>query len=209
MIYQLNQINQIKVGASTTDNKVLDVVDAADEPAGARRKKFNRSPSCFLACSDSTSPGTQKMAAIRALSLSSIAALVAAAMFVPVGITLPTLAVAQSGSRLCGWTTEIPAKGVAIGLLYEARTKDTSYKKQCSEVIEKMQKEIEKDATLSAMTWTKVDKATCESVGTKFIDSKDHKSNDMCDYMGAKTPFKVQKSTTADKVATTVYTKLG
>ena len=148
------------------------------------------------------------MASIRALSLSSLAAVIAAALLVPVGIATPTPAFAQSGSRLCGWITEIPTKGMAIGLLYEARQKDSSYSKQCDEVVSEMQKTIEKDPTLSAMTWTKVYKATCESVGDKFIDSKDHKSNDMCDYMGSKEAYKVQKSTATDKTITTVYTKV-
>lgn len=148
------------------------------------------------------------MASIHALSLSSLAAVIAAALLVPVGIATPTLAFAQSGSRLCGWITEIPTKGIAIGLLYEARQKDSSYSKQCDTAVSDMKSAIEKDPTLSAMTWTKVYKESCETVGDKFIDSKDHKSNDMCDYMGSKQPYKVQKSTAADKTITTVYTNI-
>jgi hypothetical protein len=44
---------------------------------------------------------------------------------------------------------------------------------------------IKKDAKLSQLSWTKVHKATCESVGKYFVSS-DHPNEDMCDYMGAK-----------------------
>jgi len=147
------------------------------------------------------------MFAVRTLSLSSIAAAIASAVLAPVAITTPTPALAQSGSRLCGWTTDVPAKGMAMGILYEVRTADKSDGKQCSTVIDKVQKKIAADPTLSQLTWTKVEKATCESVGEKF-KSTDHTNGDMCDYMQAKTPYTVTKSTKADKSSTTSYDKV-
>ena len=147
------------------------------------------------------------MVAFRTLSLSSIAAVMAAAVLAPVGIATPTPAMAQSGSRLCGWTTEVPAKGVAIGILYEVRTKDASDGKQCKTVIEKAQRKIASDPKLSAMTWTKVEKATCESVGEKF-KSTTNTNGDMCDYMEAKQAYTVNKSTAEDRTSTTTYAKV-
>lgn len=145
------------------------------------------------------------MAIFRTLGLSSVAATLAAALIVPVGIATPTPAFAQKGSRLCGWTAE-PAQGVAIGLLYEARTKDASYGKQCSVAISDIQKKIAGDPDLAKMTWTKVEKATCESIGEKF-KSTTHTNGDMCDYMEAKVPNKVKKSTNPTGQSTTVYVK--
>ena len=147
------------------------------------------------------------MFAFRTLSLSSIAAVMAAAVIAPVGMTTSTPAVAQSGSRLCGWTTEVPEKGVAIGILYEVRTADKTDGKQCNAVIDKAQKKIADDPTLSKMSWTKVSKATCESVGEKF-KSTAQGNVDMCDYMEAKKPYMVKKSTAADRSSTTSYEKV-
>jgi len=66
---------------------------------------------------------------------------------------VPGQASAQSGSRLCGYVSIGPA--LKIGLLYEARTKDASYSKQCSTAISEFWDAIKKDATLSALTWEK------------------------------------------------------
>jgi len=113
---------------------------------------------------------------------------------------------AQKGSRLCGWVAvETPIK---IGLLYEARKKDASYKTQCKKVISEMNDEIKKDAQLSAMKWTKIDKKDCEHVGKlglAYTDSKGQSKNDICEKMEAKKAYKVIKS--GPKAATT-FTKL-
>jgi hypothetical protein len=114
----------------------------------------------------------------------------------------PSVAFAQSGSRLCGWTAMVP-NGQVVGLLYEARDKDASYHKQCDEAISKMKSGIDKDPTLKQLQWTEVKRATCESVG-KYFTSTAKPSADMCDYMGAKSGYKVVK----ESAANTTYTKL-
>jgi hypothetical protein len=112
----------------------------------------------------------------------------------------PAPAEAQSGSRLCGWiTVQGPQK---VGLLYEARTKDASYHKQCDEAISKMESEIAKNPKLKALQWQKVKRETCESVGNKgFVNAGE--SADICDKMQAKTPYQVTKS----GAAAAVYSK--
>ena len=119
----------------------------------------------------------------------------------------PIAAHAQSGSRLCGWTSKVEKDGKALqvlGMLYEARQKDASYDKQCDEAIDEMKKGIDKDPKLSTLSWQKVHKDTCESVGKDFA-SKTNSNTDMCDYMEAKKPYNVIKDNTKD---TTSYTKL-
>ena len=61
---------------------------------------------------------------------------------------------------------------------------------------------IKKDASLSKMSWTKIDKKACEDVGKMGFG--ENGKNDICDKMKAKTPYKVLKM---DKLATT-YTKM-
>lgn len=128
--------------------------------------------------------------------------------FIFTGLALGVLAVsgggasAQSGSRLCGWVAV--GTPVKIGLLYEARKKDASYKKQCSEVIKKMESQIKNNDDLKKMAWTKVDKKSCEDVG-KMGFANAGESNDICDKMEAKKPYKVVKS---GPKASATYTKL-
>ena len=101
---------------------------------------------------------------------------------------------AQSGSRLCGWVAVETA--VKIGLLYEARKNDASYTKQCDTAISEFEDEIKKDATLSAMTWTKIRKKACQDVGAlglAYTQSSGNLKNDICNKMTAKTPYKVLK----------------
>ena len=129
------------------------------------------------------------------IKISSTVALLAAVLAAP-------SAYAQKGSRLCGHTTSTPT-GQVIGLLYEARSGDASYTKQCNEVISKTDAAIKADPVMSKMTWTKVSKATCESVGAYF-KSTSNPSDDMCDYMSAKEVFKVVK----ESPAKTSYTKM-
>lgn len=111
----------------------------------------------------------------------------------------PTPAEAQSGSRLCGWiAVETPQK---MGLLYEARTKDASYGKQCDEAIDAMWKTINGNPQLKAMKWKKVRKESCESVGNKgFVNAGE--SADICEKMTAKTPYQVTKAGSASAVYT-------
>jgi hypothetical protein len=98
---------------------------------------------------------------------------------------------AQSGSRLCGFiAVETPNK---VGLLYEARTKDASYKKQCDEAISKMKQKIDTTPQLKAMTWQEVKRWSCEDVGNKgFVNQGE--SSDICDKMEAKVGYKVTKA---------------
>ena len=114
----------------------------------------------------------------------------------------PTVAFAQSGSRLCGWTAMVP-NGQVIGLLYEARSADASYHKQCDDVIKQMKSAIDKDPTMSKLQWNEVKRATCESVG-KYFTSTAKPSEDMCDSMEAKKGYKVVK----ESAANTTFTKL-
>ena len=119
----------------------------------------------------------------------------------------PITAHAQSGSRLCGWTSKVENSGKTVqvlGMLYEARQKDASYNKQCDEAIDEMKKGIDKDPKLSKLSWQKVHKDTCESVGKDFV-SKTNPNTDMCDYMEAKKAYNVIKDNMKDA---TTYTKL-
>ena len=97
---------------------------------------------------------------------------------------------AQSGSRLCGFiSTDTPGK---VGLLYEARTKDASYKKQCDEAIIKMKHKIDTTPDLKAKNWQEVKRWSCEDVGNKgFVNQGE--SADICDKMEAKVGYKVIK----------------
>lgn len=120
---------------------------------------------------------------------------------------------AQPGSRLCGWIAPLPPQAAGqpspgnFGFLYEVRTADKTDDQQCDQVVSKFHDAIKGDAKLSAMTWSKVRKSTCESVGAHFISST-HPKNDMCDYMEAKKAFTVQKTMTSATTSATVYTKL-
>lgn len=109
-------------------------------------------------------------------------------------------AMAQSGSRLCGWSAPTPTG--YVGILYEARQKDASYGKQCSEAISSINSTIQGDAQLKNLTWTKHEKATCESVGSHFMSS--NSQQDMCEKMEAKQPYQVVKTNASN---TTTYTK--
>ena len=116
---------------------------------------------------------------------------------------------AQKGSRLCGWVANYQTQTgpQAMAFLYEVRTADASDGRQCSEFISSIKKDaIDANAQLSTLPFQKVEKATCESVGAIFT-SPQFPSNDMCDYMEAKKPFRIQKSL-VNNVPTTVYTKL-
>ena len=94
---------------------------------------------------------------------------------------------AQKGSRLCGMVAvDTPVK---IGLLYEARTKDVSYKKQCKKVISKFKNAIKKDATLQKFKWKQVSRKSCQDVGKMGFALK----SNMCKKMTAKKAYKVVK----------------
>lgn len=118
----------------------------------------------------------------------------------------PVTANAQSGSRLCGWVADVTSEGKVvqvIGNLYEARSDDPSYAKQCDGAINDMSSAIKSDPKMNALTWTKVFKWTCTSIGERFV-SKTHGSSDMCAFMVSKTPYQVVKDNIAN---TTVYTQ--
>jgi hypothetical protein len=119
-------------------------------------------------------------------------------------VNLPAApALAQSGSRLCGYSAP-GASGSYVGLLYEARQNDASYSKQCDEAVSKSWSKIQSDPQLKAMTWTKHYKATCESVGANFESTDSPK--DMCSKMEAKKGYLVKKIPAATG-ATTTYEK--
>lgn len=147
------------------------------------------------------------VSAARSLRVSSLAAVVAAVFLAPVGIITPVPALAQPGSRLCGWTSEGPAKGQATALLLEVRTGDDDDGRQCKDFTGSAQKKIAADGALSQLQWRKVEKATCDSVGQIFRSTA-QPNEDMCAYMWSKTPYKVQRSIQADKTSATTYDKL-
>lgn len=107
-----------------------------------------------------------------------------------IGALVPSLAQAQSGSRLCGYVAiETPTK---IGLLYEARDDDASYHKQCEEAINKTMDSIKGNAQLKTMKWKKIERFKCEEVGNMgFVNPG--QSPDICDAMQAKQGYKVMK----------------
>lgn len=110
-------------------------------------------------------------------------------------------AAAQSGSRLCGLTADIPVNAVIkgekypfggkIGLLYECKDEDKSYREQCDRVIAEF-KRTAGDAELRVLTWREVKRDTCESVGHGFVSTASP-STDMCAMMDAKIPYTVTK----------------
>jgi hypothetical protein len=106
------------------------------------------------------------------------------------GTLAPSLALAQSGSRLCGYVAiETPTK---IGLLYEARDDDASYHKQCDVAINETMDKINGNAQLKTMKWKKIERFKCEEVGNMgFINPG--QSPDICDNMAAKQGYKVMK----------------
>lgn len=106
------------------------------------------------------------------------------------GALVPSLAQAQSGSRLCGHVAiETPTK---IGLLYEARDDDASYHQQCQEAINGTMDSIKGNAQLKTMKWKKIERFKCEEVGNMgFVNPG--QSPDICDNMEAKQGYKVMK----------------
>lgn len=131
------------------------------------------------------------------LTSGAVASAVLGAM---VSVVPATPAMAQSGSRLCGWSAPTPTG--YIGILYEARQDDASYSQQCDEAVDEINSEIKSNPNLKSLTWTKHYKATCESVGEKFMSSNSPK--DMCDKMEAKKGYQVVKTTSTNS---TTYTK--
>lgn len=125
-------------------------------------------------------------------SISHMRTILAIALALPSAALLPAApALAQSGSRICGWTAATPDG--AIGIVYEARQHDASYSRQCDEAVSTIKGKIDSDAKLKSLTWTKKYKETCESVGGLFV-SGNNSSSDMCDKMEAKVAYTVQKS---------------
>jgi hypothetical protein len=107
----------------------------------------------------------------------------------------PSLAQAQSGSRLCGHVAiETPVK---IGLLYEARDDDASYHKQCDQAIKETMDKINGNAQLKTMKWAEIKRFKCEEVGNMgFINPG--QSPDICDNMKTKHGYKVMKQGNAN-----------
>ncbi len=133
-------------------------------------------------------------------SISVSGALAAAVLAGALSVVTAGPAMAQSGSRLCGWSAPTPTG--YVGILYEARQKDSSYSKQCSEAISQINSTIQGDPQLKSLTWTKHEKATCEDVGGHFVSSDS--PQDMCDKMEAKQAYQVVKTNSSN---TTTYTK--
>jgi hypothetical protein len=112
-----------------------------------------------------------------------------------------TVALAQSGSRLCGYTTKIPTSN--IGFLYEAREASSSYTKQCEEALDKIWNQIKKDPNLKNLEWKRRYKEVCQDVGPMFTSQ--NSDLDMCNYMSAEEAYQVVWDAAKNK---TTYTKL-
>lgn len=106
-------------------------------------------------------------------------------------ITLaPSIAQAQSGSRLCGHVAiETPTK---IGLLFEARDDDANYHYQCDQAIDTTWQKIQKNPQLQAMKWKQIKRFKCEEVGNMGFVNKGQ-SPDICDNMESHNGYKVMK----------------
>ncbi|CAN1522725.1 hypothetical protein MCEORH2_01177 [Methylophilaceae bacterium] len=106
------------------------------------------------------------------------------------GALAPSLAQAQSGSRLCGHVAiETPTK---IGLLFEARDDDATYHEVCAQAINDTMDKINGNAQLKSMKWKKIERFKCEEVGNMgFVNAG--QSPDICDNMQAKVGYKVMK----------------
>lgn len=109
----------------------------------------------------------------------------------------PSLAQAQSGSRLCGHVAVETA--VKVGLLYEARDKDASYHKQCDEAIDQTWKKIQANQQLNSMKWKQIKRYKCEEVGNMGFVNKGQ-SADICENMEAKQGYKITKQGPANAV---------
>ena len=111
------------------------------------------------------------------------------------GAFVPSLAQAQTGSRLCGHVAiETPSK---IGLLYEAKEEDNNYREQCDKAIQETKDSINSNAQLKTMKWKKIERSKCEDVGNMGFTNPGQ-SPDMCDNMQAKQIYKVMKESKAN-----------
>ena len=110
-------------------------------------------------------------------------------------------ALAQSGSRLCGWTAAT-ANGGYRGLLIEIRQNDSDANKDCGDATNFL-KYYYVDKDTENLTWTKQKMNTCENVGKFFMSA--NSPQDMCDKMEANKNYSVS----LDKAANaTNYIKL-
>lgn len=108
---------------------------------------------------------------------------------------IPSIAQAQSGSRLCGYVAiETPTK---IGLLYEARDDDADYHYVCDQAIEKTSQSIQKNPQLKAMKWKQIKRFKCEEVGNMGFVNKGQ-SPDICDNMESHNAYKIMKPGSAN-----------
>lgn len=130
--------------------------------------------------------------------------LAAATLIIGAPVVGSSDAAAQSGSRLCGFktiATEPPIPGLAIAIVYEARKARWAYTKECDTAIDKIRKKrptsishtlADGRTIIVRLTWEKVRKATCESVGQSF--QGEGIGSDICDHMKALEAYKVIKA---------------
>lgn len=113
-----------------------------------------------------------------------------------------TPALAQSGSRICGYTA--PNDEGTIGLVWEGHMEDSDYGAQCNNAINTFALTIQKTPELKKLQWTKYDKVTCETVGAMF-KSQTTPDVDMCGYTITGQNYQVQRTSKTNK---TTYTKM-
>jgi hypothetical protein len=101
------------------------------------------------------------------------------------------IAYAESGTRLCGFSTDMPAgtvldgntlkAGGKMGIFYEVN-KDNAIREVCDKAINGIKAKIQADATLSSFQWKTHKRDECEWPGVDFVSDANTKT-DMCEYM--------------------------
>ncbi len=110
-------------------------------------------------------------------------------------------AIAQSGSRICGYTSTNDEGN--IGFVYEARTTSNTYGKDCREANDAFWTKIQADPALKRLQWIRREKISCEDAGALF-KSKTHPNDDLCFYTTGQSSNKVQRNTAKDSTSITV-----
>lgn len=139
------------------------------------------------------------------------------------------MANAEVGSRLCGYSADMPPNtvlegmtlpaGGKIGMLYELRQGDNSAEGQCNHVKATLEDIIAKNSELRVFAWRKADylvnkkghvtdQVTCEALGAEFTSPKNPNA-DMCAYMDQKATYTVVKvyNSTKKTAESTTYSQ--
>lgn len=110
-------------------------------------------------------------------------------------------AIAQSGSRICGYTSTNDEGN--IGFVYEARTTSNTYGKDCRDATDAFWAKIQADPALKRLQWIRREKISCEDAGALF-KSTSHPNEDLCFYTTGQSSNKVQRNTAKSLTTITV-----